>query len=114
MLSKLTKVDNSCVSAQNIWLRADKAVFAGSIASVLYQKKSADEYFCLLLVTYYECFPTERACQRWFTKFRNRDFDIQDKERSRQVNKFENEELEALMDQDSCQTRYKHKIMQLS
>ena len=39
-----------------------------------------------------------------FRRFENNDFDVEDKERSGAPEKFEDEELEALLDEDSCQT----------
>ena len=38
-------------------------------------------------------------------RFKSGDFDVEDKERSGQPKKFEDEELEALLDEDPCQTQ---------
>ena len=48
---------------------------------------------------------TERSCREWFQKFKNGEFDIEDKERSGRPKVHEDAELEALLDQDSCQTQ---------
>ena len=55
--------------------------------------KSAVEAHRLLVETYGEAAFSERNCREWFQKFKNGEFDIED------------EELEALLDQDSCQTQ---------
>ena len=46
----------------------------------------------------------ERTCQKWFARFKSGDFDLEDEERPGQPKKFEDEELEALLDEDRCQT----------
>ena len=43
-------------------------------------------------------------CEYWFRRFKSGDFDIEDKERSGQPKKFEDEELTAVLDENSCQT----------
>ena len=40
---------------------------------------------------------------RGFKKFKNGEFDIEDKKRSGRLKVYEDAELEALLDQDSCQ-----------
>ena len=45
---------------------------------------------------------SERSCER-FQKFENGEFDIEDKERSGRPKVYDDTELEALLDQDSCQ-----------
>ena len=69
------------------------------------QGKSASESHRLLSEVYPEYAPEIRTCQQWFSRFRGRDYDIEDKERSGQPKKFEDEELEALLHEDSCQTQ---------
>ena len=66
-------------------------------------KKGATEAHRLLSEAYSEF----RVCQQWFARFKSGDFDTEDKERSGPSKKFEDEELEALLDQDSCQTEEK-------
>lgn len=43
----------------------------------------------------------ENIGREWFRQFKNGDFNVKDKPRSGQPKKFEDEELEALLDEDS-------------
>ena len=70
-------------------------------------KKSAAEVHRLLVETYGEAALSQRSCREWFQKFTNGEFDIKDKERSGWPKVYEDAELEALLDQDSCQTQEK-------
>ena len=47
----------------------------------------------------------ERTCQKWFARFKSGDFGLEDEERPGQPKKLEDEELEALLDEDCCQTQ---------
>ena len=40
----------------------------------------------------------------WFQRFKNNEFDLGDKKRSGAQKKFEDKELEELLDKDPCQT----------
>ncbi|GFX75927.1 mariner Mos1 transposase [Trichonephila clavipes] len=42
-------------------------------------------------------------CYRWFEKFQNGDFDVRNEERGRPAKKFEDAELQALLDEDDGQ-----------
>jgi histone-lysine N-methyltransferase SETMAR len=68
-------------------------------------KKSATDAQRLLIEAYPDYSVSVRMCQEWFARFKSGDFDVEDKERPGQVKKFEDEELEALLDEDSCQTQ---------
>ena len=68
-------------------------------------KKSAAEAHRLLVETYDEAALSERSYRDWFQNFKNGKFDIEDKERSGRAKMYEDAELEALLDQDSCQTQ---------
>ncbi|KAM0736914.1 Mariner Mos1 transposase [Formica fusca] len=68
-------------------------------------KKSAAEAYRLLVEAYGETALSERSCREWFQKFKNGEFDIEDKERSGRPKVYEDAELEALLDQHSCQTQ---------
>ena len=46
---------------------------------------------------------SERSCREWFQKFKNGD--VEDKKSSRRPKVYEDAELEALLDKDSCQTQ---------
>ena len=70
-------------------------------------KKSAAEAHRLLVETYGEPALSERSCRECFQKFKNGEFDIEDKERSGRPKVYENAELEALLDQESFQTQEK-------
>jgi len=48
---------------------------------------------------------SERSCREWFQKIKNGEFDVEDKKRSRRSKVYEDTELEALLDEDSCQTQ---------
>jgi [histone H3]-lysine36 N-dimethyltransferase SETMAR len=67
-------------------------------------KKNASQSHHLLLEAYPEYAPSIRTCQEWFAKFNSGNFDIEDKARPGQPKKFEDEELEALLDEDSTRT----------
>ena len=63
-------------------------------------KKSAAEAHRLLVEAYDDVALSERSCREWFQKFKNGEFDIEDKECSGRPK----ENMEAL-DEDSCQTQ---------
>ena len=65
-------------------------------------KKYAAVTHRLLEETYGEAALTKRNCRECFQKFKNGEFDIEDKERSGWPKVYEDAELEALLDQDSC------------
>ena len=69
-------------------------------------KKSAAEAHRLLVEAYGEAALSERSCREWFQKFKNGEFHIEDKEGSGSPKVYEDMELEALLDQDSCQTQF--------
>lgn len=69
-----------------------------------FAKKTAAESHRLLVEVYGEHSLSQRQCFEWFHRFKSGDFDIKDKERPGQLKKFEDEELETLLDEDSCQT----------
>ena len=52
----------------------------------------------MLVETYSEAALSERSCREWFQKFKNGEFDMEDKERSGRSKMYENVELEALLD----------------
>ena len=56
-------------------------------------------------LTYGKAALGERSCRQWFQKFKNGEFDIEDKERRGRSKVYEDAELEALLDQDSCETQ---------
>ena len=68
-------------------------------------KKSAAEGHRLLCEAYGEHAPARKTCEYWFRRFKRGDFDTSDKEREGGPVTFADAELEALLDQDSCQTQ---------
>lgn len=56
-----------------------------------------------------ECYGThalsDTQCREWFRRFKNGDFDIRDKERPGQPKKFNDDELEALIQKDPSQSQ---------
>jgi len=76
----------------------------GILLHYFIQKKSAAEAHRILVETYGNHALSETICRDWFTRFRNNDFDIKDKERSGGPKKFEGEESEALLHEDLVQT----------
>jgi len=49
--------------------------------------------------------PTDKSCREWFRCFKDGDFSIEDKPRSGQPKKFEDKELEALLEEGQSQTQ---------
>ena len=68
-------------------------------------KKSATKAHRMLLNTYGEAAISERTCLEWFQRFKNGDFDVEDRHGGGRKKVFEDAELEALLGQDSCQTQ---------
>ena len=48
--------------------------------------------------------PTDKSCREWFRRFKDGDLSVEDKPRSGQPKKFEDKELEALLE-DQSQTQ---------
>lgn len=67
-------------------------------------KKNAAESHRLLVNAYGDHALSEASCRKWFQRFQSGDFDVTDKERSGRPKKFEDEELETLLQDDPCQT----------
>ncbi|KAG5321395.1 MOS1T transposase, partial [Pseudoatta argentina] len=68
------------------------------------QKKSAAEAHRILVQTYGHNALSDTTCRDWFRRFKNNDFELEDKERSGAPKKFEDKELEQLLDEDPSQT----------
>ena len=68
-------------------------------------KKSATETHQMLSNTYGEVAISERTCRDWFQRFKNGDFDVEDRHSGGREKVFEDAELEALLEQDSCQNQ---------
>ncbi|GJQ73057.1 hypothetical protein Trydic_g1688 [Trypoxylus dichotomus] len=64
-----------------------------------------EKCYCRLLADIYgDHVSSEPTCRYCFQRFKNGDFDANDKERDGIPKKFQNEELEELLDIDPCQT----------
>lgn len=68
-------------------------------------KKSAAEAHRLLVDAYGEAALSDRSCREWFEKFKNGEFDVEDKKRIGRPKVYEDTELETLLKEDSCQTQ---------
>jgi len=68
-------------------------------------KKSAAEAHRMLVEIYGDTASTDKSCREWFRRFKDGDFSIEDKPRSEQPKKFEDKELEALLEEDQSQTQ---------
>ena len=66
-------------------------------------KKTAAEAHRMLSSTYSEAALSERTCREWFQRFKNGDFDVEDRKGDEKEKIFEVSELEALLAEDSCQ-----------
>ena len=76
-----------------------------SLLSLFHQKKKAVEAHRLLVETYGEHAPVIRTCETWFCQFKSGDFDLADNEHPGAAKKFEDAELQALLDEDPTQSQ---------
>jgi len=77
----------------------------GILLHYFIQEKSAAEAHRILVETYGDHTLLETTCKDWFRCFKNNNFDVdEDKERSGAPIKSEDEKLEALLHENSCQT----------
>ena len=83
----------------------EKVFLRGFLLHYFNIKKTAAESHSILVGVYGEHALAERTCQKWFARFKSGDFGLEDEERPGQPKKFEDEELEALLDEDFCQTQ---------
>lgn len=68
-------------------------------------KKSAAEAHRLLVEAYGEHAPSNTTCKEWFQRFKSNDFDLRNEERGRPSKKFEDTELQAILDEDNTLTQ---------
>ena len=59
----------------------------------------------MLVEVYGDIVPIDKSCRKWFRRFKDGDFSVEDKPRSGQPKKFEDKELEALLEEDQSQTQ---------
>lgn len=68
-------------------------------------KKNATEAHQMLVDAYIQRALSLRTCQEWFKRFKAGDFDVNDKEHGKPPQKFQDSELQALLDEDDAQTQ---------
>ena len=83
----------------------EKVFLRGVLLHYFNMKKTAAESHRILVEVYGEHALAERTCQKRFARFKSGDFGLEDEQRPGQPKKFEDEELEALLDEDCCQTQ---------
>ena len=66
-------------------------------------KKTAAESYRLLGEAYGEHAPSQKKCERWFQPFKMGIFDVADKEHGKLSKKYEDVELQALLNEDDSQ-----------
>lgn len=74
-----------------------KVYLRGILLHYFIQKNSVAEAHRFFVETYGDHALSETTCRDWFRRFKNYDFDVEDKERSGAPKTFEDEELEALL-----------------
>lgn len=82
----------------------EKEVLRGSLITFFHLKKTAAESYRLLVEAYGEHAPSQDTCERWFKRFKSGDFDVSNKDRGKPPKKFEDTDLQALLDEDNTQT----------
>lgn len=82
----------------------DKEHFRHVLLYCFDSKKTAAEAHRYISETYSESAPSIKTCEYWYRRFQSGDIDFKDKERSSQPKKFEDAELQALLDGNSAQT----------
>ena len=92
------------VGSKNVSFVPNKVRLRGILLHYFIQKKSAAEALRILVETYGDNALSETTCRDWFRRFKNNDFELEDKEPTGAPKKFEDKELEELLDQDPCQT----------
>ncbi|EFN83005.1 Histone-lysine N-methyltransferase SETMAR, partial [Harpegnathos saltator] len=90
------KMSNFVLTKQHLW---EVLIFC------LNWKKSPAEAHRMLVEVYGDAAPTDKSSREWFRRFKDGDFSVEDKSRSGQPKKFEDKELEALLEEDQSQTQ---------
>ena len=72
----------------------------------LFNIKRTSAESCRLIV---ECYghnaPSKRTCRQLFRRFKNDNFDFEDKKREGAPKRFEDEEFEAILNEDPCKMK---------
>ncbi|KAG5323628.1 MOS1T transposase, partial [Pseudoatta argentina] len=82
----------------------NKVYLRGILLHYFIQKKSAAGAHRILVQTYSDNALSDTTCRDWFRRLKNNDFELEDKERSGAPKKFQDKELEQLLDEDPSQT----------
>ncbi|KAG5317883.1 MOS1T transposase, partial [Pseudoatta argentina] len=77
----------------------NKVYLRGILLHYFIQKKSAAEAHRIPVQTYGDNALSDTTCRDWFRRFKNNDFELEDKERSGAPKKFQDKELEQLLDE---------------
>lgn len=85
-------------------MERSKLHFRHSLLLLFDLKKSAAEAHQTLVQAYGDRAPSYPNCRFWFQRFKSGNFDVNDKERPGQPKKFEDNDLQALLDENSAQT----------
>ena len=83
----------------------EKVFLRGVLLHYYNMKKIAAESHRILVEDDGEHALAERTWQKWFARFKSGDFGLEDEECPEQSKKFQDEELEALLDEDCCHTQ---------
>ena len=81
-----------------------KVYLRGILLQYFIQNKYAAEAHGILVETYGDTALSDTTCRNWFRRFKNSDFKLEDKERSGAPRKFEDKDLEEVLDEDRSQT----------
>ncbi|KAG5313010.1 MOS1T transposase, partial [Pseudoatta argentina] len=76
----------------------NKVYLRGILLHYFIKKKSAADAHRILVQTYGDNALSDTTCRDWFRRFKNNDFELEDKERSGAPKKFQDKELEQLLD----------------
>ncbi|KAG5319597.1 MOS1T transposase, partial [Pseudoatta argentina] len=90
----------------------NKVYLRGILLHYFIQKKSAAEAHRILVQPYGDNALSDTTCRDWFRRFKSNDFELEDKERSGAPKKFQDKELEQLL--DITGDRYRLQLMRLS
>ena len=88
-------------SVKHVGFRAKEVYLRRILLHYFIQKKFAAEAHKILVETDSDHALLKTTCRDWFRGFKNNDFDVEDKEYSGTSKRFEDEELEALLHEDS-------------
>lgn len=83
----------------------DKRHLREALLFTFHFKKKATEAHQMLTDAYGGNSPSLRTCQEWYQQFKSGDFSVNDKDRPGQPKKFNDDELQSLLNEDDAQTQ---------